>query len=160
MGKGKPFNYPLQEAIYDLENEYDTILICAAGNGGADGIGDDIDYNPVYPAAYDGNAILSVAATTSQNELAPFSNYGVTNVDLAAPGTNMIGPTVSRKLWYYEDFSYGSQWTTGRTLYDYSGMGGAFILICLVIAGPPTATITTVIRSIITITATPILLVH
>ena len=31
------------------------------------------------------------------------------NVDLAAPGTNMFGPTVSRKLWYYEDFSYGSQ---------------------------------------------------
>ena len=126
LGKGKPFNYPLQEAIYDLENEYDTILICAAGNGGVDGIGDDIDYNPVYPAAYDGNAILSVAATTSQNELAPFSNYGVTNVDLAAPGTNMIGPTVSRKLWYYEDFSFGSQWTTGRTRNDYSGMGWSF----------------------------------
>ena len=126
LGKGKPFNYPMQEAIYDLENEYDTILICAAGNGGLDGIGDDIDSNPVYPAAYDGNAILSVAASNSQNELAPFSNYGLTNVDLAAPGTNIIGPTVSRKLWYYEDFEYGSQWTTGRTLYDYSDMGWSF----------------------------------
>ena len=126
LGKGKPFNYPLQEAIYDLETEYDTILICAAGNGGSDGIGDNIDYNPVYPAAYDGNAILSVAASNEKNELAPFSNYGATNVDLAAPGTNMIGPTVSRKNWYYEDFGFGSQWTTGQTLNDFSGMGWSF----------------------------------
>jgi hypothetical protein len=126
LGKGKPFNYPMQEAIYDLENEYDTILICAAGNGGIDGVGDDIDRNPVYPAAYDGNAILSVAASNSKNELAPFSNYGISNVDLAAPGTNMYGPTVSRKQWYYEDFGYSSQWTTGRSLYDYSGMGWSF----------------------------------
>ena len=126
LGKGKPFNYPMQEAIYDLEKEYDTILICAAGNGGYDKIGDNIDSIPVYPAAYDGNAIISVAASNSKNELAPFSNYGVTHVDLAAPGTNMFGPTVSRKLWYLEDFSYGSQWTTGRTINDYSGMGWSF----------------------------------
>ena len=38
----------------------------------------------------------------------------------------MIGPTVSRKLSYYEDFNYGSQWTTGQTIYDYSGMGWSF----------------------------------
>lgn len=126
LGKGKPFNYPLQEAIYALELEYDTILICAAGNGGLDRIGDNLDYQPVYPAAYDGNAILSVAASNSENELAPFSNYGLTHVDLAAPGTNMIGPYVSRKPWYYEDFEFGSQWTTGQTVFDYSGMGWSF----------------------------------
>ena len=126
LGKGKPFNIPLQDAIYQLENTYDTILICAAVNGGVDGKGDDIDTYPVYPAAYDGNAILSVAASNSLNELAPFSNYGVTNVDLAAPGTNMYAPTVSRKLWYYEDFGQGSRWTTGRTSSDYSGMGWSF----------------------------------
>ncbi len=121
LGKGKPFNYPLQEAVYALETEYNTLLICAAGNGGPDAKGDNIDQSPVYPAAYDGNAIISVAATNQANELTPFSNYGARNVDIAAPGDNIYGPSVSRKVIEVEDFETSTNWITGRTQFDYSG---------------------------------------
>lgn len=120
LTKGNPFHFPLQEAIYNLEKEYNTLLICAAGNGGGDGIGDNIDQNPVYPAAYDGNAIISVAATNQSNELTPFSNYGLKNVDIAAPGDNILGPSVSRKNIYFEGFETSTNWKTGSTLNDYS----------------------------------------
>jgi subtilisin family serine protease len=46
-----------------------------------------------YPAAYstsDSN-IISVAATDSSGILASFSNYGSTTVDVAAPGTGIVG---------------------------------------------------------------------
>jgi subtilisin family serine protease len=114
LEKGQPFNFPLQEAIYALESKYDTLLVCAAGNGGDDLIGDDLDLTPVYPAAYEGKAILSVAATDQNNELARFSNFGTTKVDLAAPGTNVLAPTVSRKIIYSENFeTYSNAWKEG-----------------------------------------------
>ncbi len=62
------------------------LFVAAAGNGGADGIGDDNDTTPSYPASYDVPNVVSVAATDNKDALAGFSNYGATSVDLAAPG--------------------------------------------------------------------------
>lgn len=62
------------------------LVIAAAGNGGADGIGDNNDSVPQYPAGYNLDNIISVAAVDNDNRLASFSNYGATTVDLAAPG--------------------------------------------------------------------------
>ncbi len=112
LGKGQPFSIPIQDAVYQLETDYDTLLICAAGNGGDDGFGDNVDQSPFYPACYDGRAILSVAASNQKNELAPFSNYGATGIDLAAPGTNILAPDVSRGIIYSENFEVSSgQWS-------------------------------------------------
>tara|TARA_B100001057_G_scaffold433095_1_gene461745 strand:- start:384 stop:2765 length:2382 start_codon:yes stop_codon:yes gene_type:complete len=126
LTKGNPFHFPLQEAIYNLEKEYNTLLVCAAGNGGSDQRGDNIDSTPVYPAAYDGNAIISVAATNQNNELTPFSNYGLENVDIAAPGDNIYAPSVSRKNIYFENFENTTNWKTYRTSRDYSGSSWSY----------------------------------
>jgi subtilisin family serine protease len=104
----------IQEAITDLEKNYDVLLICAAGNGGIDGIGDDIDKNPTWPASYEGKAILSVTAVNQVNELTPFSNFGLESVDIAAPGSNILAPTVSRKIESLETFeSQPTNWQFG-----------------------------------------------
>lgn len=58
-----------------------SLFVAAAGNAGSNN-----DYSPSYPASYDGPNILSVAATTSSDRLASFSNYGLSAVDIAAPG--------------------------------------------------------------------------
>ena len=60
------------------------ILCAAAGNDGTDN-----DLVPAYPAAYSTSNIISVAAVTQTGALAGFSNYGVTSVDIAAPGSNI-----------------------------------------------------------------------
>ncbi len=66
------------------------LFVCAAGNGGFDAVGDNIDKPPLlqgsWPAAFDSKTILSVAATDATDTLASFSNYGPRSVDLGAPG--------------------------------------------------------------------------
>src|SRR6266545_389453 len=53
----------------------------AAGNSAANN-----DITPLYPASYELDNIVSVAATTRTDDLAFFSDYGATTVDLGAPG--------------------------------------------------------------------------
>ncbi len=65
------------------------VVVAAAGNGGADKIGDDNDVAPFYPASFDCSNIISVAASTLQDALSEFSNFGASSVDLAAPGTSI-----------------------------------------------------------------------
>ncbi len=104
LGKGSAFSIPIQDALYNLEENFDVLMICAAGNGGTDGKGDDLENIPFYPASYLGNVILSVAATDENDELAIFSNFGKKTVDLAAPGVNMLTPDLSRKTLQAENF--------------------------------------------------------
>ncbi|MDZ4782623.1 MAG: S8 family serine peptidase [Planctomycetia bacterium] len=80
----------------DLENAIERagdegILFVAAAGNGQDGIsGVDTDSNAFYPASYELDNILSVAAVDSADQLAKFSNYGPTSVDLAAPGIGVL----------------------------------------------------------------------
>ena len=66
------------------------IFLAAAGNGGSDGVGDDNDTTPHYPASYDVPNVVAVAATDDTDSLASFSNFGATTVDLAAPGVGIL----------------------------------------------------------------------
>lgn len=78
---GRYYSWALKLAI----EEYEGLFIASAGNNGSNN-----DFEPIYPASYDSGNIISVAATNPNNELAGFSNYGVRNVDIAAPGTEIL----------------------------------------------------------------------
>jgi subtilisin family serine protease len=66
-------------------------FIVAAGNGGADGIGDDNDTgDPDYPCAYPTANIVCVGASRPDDKPAGFSNYGSTTVDVFAPGWDIV----------------------------------------------------------------------
>lgn len=67
-------------ALYNAINNYSGIVIAACGNDGDNGL--------KYPAAYNLNNIISVAALDENNALWSGSNYGST-VDLAAPGAEI-----------------------------------------------------------------------
>jgi subtilisin family serine protease len=58
------------------------IFVAAAGNHALD----NDTTNTFYPASFDLDNIISVAATTRDDDLAHFSNYGLNSVDLGAPG--------------------------------------------------------------------------
>ncbi|MBF0564632.1 MAG: S8 family serine peptidase [Nitrospirae bacterium] len=106
------------QSIYDALSSARTsgiLVVAAAGNGGStDGIycngslQNDNDLSPCYPASYNLDNIISVAASDQKDMLASFSNYGVVSVDVAAPGVDICS-TIS---------GY-----SGGTLYDcnYSG---------------------------------------
>ena len=67
------------------------LFIAAAGNDGSNN-----DVVDVYPANYRLENMIVVAASTQNDQLASFSNFGFDRVDLAAPGTNILSvkPTV------------------------------------------------------------------
>jgi len=92
-----------------------VLLVAAAGNGGADKLGDNNDESPIYPASYNlfaGN-VISVAAIDQSGSLTRFSNFGIGNVDIAAPGTNILGADISRTVQFREDFEdIAPGWTT------------------------------------------------
>ncbi|MCC7309018.1 MAG: S8 family serine peptidase [Acidobacteria bacterium] len=62
-----------------------VLQVFAAGNDGL-----NIDTSPQYPAAYDSPWIISVANSTSSDVRNGSSNFGIVNVDLAAPGTSIL----------------------------------------------------------------------
>ncbi len=77
---GPAFSASLSNAV-QAARQAGIILVASAGNEAV-----DVDVSPRYPANYDLDNILSVAATTRTDALWSSSNFGATNVDLAAPG--------------------------------------------------------------------------
>lgn len=80
---GDAFSLSLSNAIYSLRTN-GILLVAAAGNSGR-----NIDTTPYYPACYDLDNVVSVAYSTRTDTLGTYSNFGATNVDLAAPGDQM-----------------------------------------------------------------------
>jgi len=58
------------------------LFVAASGNNN----GNNNDLSPVYPSSYDLDNIISVTAIDCHGNLAPYANYGVQSVDLAAFG--------------------------------------------------------------------------
>ena len=74
----------LHDSIASLRDA-GIMFVAAAGNSAADN-----DVTPLYPASYsDLDNIIAVAATDESDNLASFSDYGATNVDLGAPGVQI-----------------------------------------------------------------------
>ena len=86
---GDPFSQALFDALATARDA-GVIFVTAAGNGDFFGNGINNDATPFYPANYNLDNIISVAATDHTDNLATFSNYGATTVDLAAPGVNIL----------------------------------------------------------------------
>jgi subtilisin family serine protease len=80
---GGPYTQALYDAI-DAAGQAGALFIAAAGNSGQ-----NADIYPMYPAAYNLPNIISVASTTRTDSLSWFSNYGLTSVDLGAPGSDI-----------------------------------------------------------------------
>ncbi len=81
---GGGYSSLLKHAIEDT-GDVGMLFVAAAGNYSLNN-----DVTPFYPATYDSSNIISVAASTSSDQLAYFSHYGETSVDLAAPGTSIL----------------------------------------------------------------------
>lgn len=79
------FDQGLYDAIAASADQ-DILFVAAAGNGNVFGDGIDIDRTEYFPAGFDLDNILSVAALGLDDELARFSNFGNQLVDIAAPG--------------------------------------------------------------------------
>ena len=89
------------EAALDYAADHGVLVVASAGNQGRD---IDGEYH-FYPAGFEHDNLLTVAAVNPAGELWESSNYGVHSVDVAAPGVGIrstvpVGPTsMFRKLY-------------------------------------------------------------
>ena len=104
----------LKDAI-EAAGDVGIIFVAAAGNEA-----NDNDGKKLYPASYDLLNIISVAATNHFDNLAYFSNYGLSTVDIGAPGVNILSTVPGLEEVptgvFFDDMESGSgNWETGGT---------------------------------------------
>lgn len=80
---GGPFSQTLYNSIANARDA-GQLFVAAAGNDTT-----NMDSTGSYPAGYDLENIISVAAVDKSANLASFSNYGATTVDIGAPGVEI-----------------------------------------------------------------------
>jgi len=73
------------EDIIRKAYEAGILFVAASGNASA-----NTDRSPHYPSSYKLKNIISVAALDRNDQLASFSNYGPTSVQIAAPGKEIL----------------------------------------------------------------------
>lgn len=81
---GIPFSFAQFDAITTASNA-GIPFVTAAGNAGINN-----DTIPDYPSTFLVNGLISVASTDNNDQLSTFSQYGLTTVDLAAPGEQIL----------------------------------------------------------------------
>lgn len=84
------------------------VFIAAAGNNKS-----NTDQQKFYPAGYDLNNIITVAATDQQGLLQDFSNYGEQSTDLAAPGAEVRSTLPNNKYGLMSGTSQATAHVTG-----------------------------------------------
>jgi subtilisin family serine protease len=109
---GGSYSQALADAI-ERANQANILFVAAAGNGGADGVGDNNDLVPSYPASYTNSNVISVAAITKTGGRASFSNYGKTSVDIGAPGAAIWSTTAYNGYSSYNGTSMATPHVTG-----------------------------------------------
>ncbi|PWS54981.1 S8 family serine peptidase [Pseudoalteromonas sp. meg-B1] len=81
---GGGYSQALADAITASE-EADILFVAAAGNDAVDN-----DVNPHYPSNYENDNVLSIASTDSRDNMSGFSQWGLTSVDMGAPGSAIL----------------------------------------------------------------------
>ena len=81
---GGGFNQSMFDAISSSE-EAGIMFVAAAGNDALDN-----DVTPHYPSSYEHDSVVSVASTTHTDAMSSFSQWGLTSVDLGAPGSSIL----------------------------------------------------------------------
>ncbi len=89
-------------------NNADILFVVAAGNNGTNN-----DTTPFYPASYSAPNLISVAATTSSDARASFSNYGAATVNLGAPGEYILSTLPNNTYGYYSGTSMATPHVSG-----------------------------------------------
>lgn len=125
---GGGYSRGLLEAITRAARQ-DILFIAAAGNGGDDDLADDNDAVPNYPSRYNTaatagyDAVIAVTATGQSDELTSWSNYGLTTVDLAAPGAPIASTMPQNGYSYWSGTSMAVPHVAGAAALTYAVRG-------------------------------------
>ena len=106
MGGGS-YSAALQDAIVEAYNNGVT-FVAAAGNAS-----NNNDNSPTYPANYSIGNLISIAATSDVDNMASFSNYGKSSVDIASPGVGILSTLPNNSYAYASGTSMATPMVAG-----------------------------------------------
>lgn len=96
---------------YDLlekAKEKGILVIVAAGN-----FKQDADKFLYFPAAYEFDNILAIGSINQTDVMSAFSNFGVQNVDITAPGNNILSTTPRNNIGLMSGTSQATAFVSG-----------------------------------------------
>jgi subtilisin family serine protease len=104
---GGGYSSLLKQAI-ESARDANQLFIAAAGNSAYDN-----DQTPSYPASYDVDNVIAVAASDRHDQLSSFSQWGLNSVDIAAPGSSILSTTPDNTYSTYSGTSMATPHVAG-----------------------------------------------
>jgi len=106
---GGSYSQALKDVI-DAAGNANQLFVAAAGNSSSDN-----DISPAYPASYTSENIIAVLATDRYDNMSSFSSYGLTSVDIGAPGSDILSCQPGSNYQYLSGTSMATPHVSGAT---------------------------------------------
>jgi hypothetical protein len=104
---GGGYSAALRDAIQTAANA-GILFVAAAGNDAANN-----DATPHYPSSYDVANVIAVASTDRYDQRSSFSSYGLSSVDVAAPGSSVLSTTRNNQYAIFSGTSMATPHVSG-----------------------------------------------
>lgn len=122
VNNGQPEDYPIWGAMYDSMGYVGIISAAATANASI-----NVDEEGDIPTAFANEHLVTVTNTTRDDEKNQYAAYGLTTIDLGAPGTEIYSTRQDNSYGYKTGCSMSSPFVAGATALLFSAANTEFM---------------------------------